>query len=204
MHTRPSFIFTLILCLVTAGCAALNYQDKTAEDLQRSKASIAQLNEQVASLNKEITLLKAEVQKMKAGEAPPVSEEKGAAASETEKKEKVKEVDISKNDEVKKPAEETPAVEAKATGIKDIKIKVLSGNGKLATARQFSKKLIDMGYRVEDIGNASRADYKANTIYFASNFKKEAQSLAARLGDKTVVKPLTWSSVYHIIVVAVP
>ncbi|HUH66684.1 MAG TPA: LytR C-terminal domain-containing protein [Syntrophales bacterium] len=200
MHMKPSFVFTLILCLVTAGCAALNYPDKNAEDLQRSKASIAQLNEQVASLNKEITLLKSEVQKMKDAEAAPVSEEKGTVSE----KEKVKEVDISKKDEVKKPAEESPAAEAKVTSIKDLKVKVLSGNGKLATARQFSKKLIAMGYRVEDIGNASRADYKANTIYFASNFKKEAQSLAARLGDKTVVKPLTWSSVYHIIVVAVP
>jgi hypothetical protein len=61
-----------------------------------------------------------------------------------------------------------------------------------------------MGYRVEDIGTATRTDYEVNTIYFASDYKTEGQRLAARLGGKTIAKPLTWSSVFHIIVVAVP
>jgi hypothetical protein len=59
------------------GCAALNITDKDSEDIQRSKASIARLNEQMASLSKEVSLLKSEVQKMK-GEEAGVPKEKEA------------------------------------------------------------------------------------------------------------------------------
>jgi hypothetical protein len=209
---RTLCIITLVFCLAISGCTALDYSGRnTTEELQRSKASIAQLNEQMASVNKELTLLKSEVQKMKeaevatkdssaAGEAG-APREKQAAVSETGKKEQV---DISKRDEIKKSADEKEAVAGKETILKNLKIKVLSGNGKLPTARQMSKKLIGMGYRVEDIGTATRTDYAVNTIYFASDYKTEAQQLAARLGGKTIAKPLTWPSVYHIIVVAVP
>jgi hypothetical protein len=211
---RALCVFTLVFCLAISGCAGLDLSGKNTEELQRSKASIAQLNEQIASVNKELTLLKSEVQKMKEVEASAkasstagetgASREKEAAVSETGKKEQVKEVDISKRDEMKKPADEKPAVQGKEISLKNLKVKVLSGNGKLPTARQMSKRLIGMGYRVADIGTASRADYTANTIYFAPDYKAEAQRLAARLGGKTIAKPLTWSSVFHIIVVAVP
>jgi hypothetical protein len=202
MYMRTLCIITLVFCLATSGCAGLDYSGKnTTEELQRSKASIAQLNEQIAAVNKELTLLKSEVQQMKEAEA---AAKDGSVAGETGKKEQVKEVDISKRDEMKKSADEKQAVEGKETSIKNLKLKVLSGNGKLPTARLMSKKLIAMGYRVADIGTATRADYTVNTIYFASDYKTEAQQLAARLGGKTIAKPLTWSSVFHIIVVAVP
>jgi len=215
MYMRTLCIFTLVFCLAISGCAALDFSGRnTTEELQRSKASIAQLNEQMASVNKDLTLLKSQVQKMKEAEAATkdssvagetgVPKEKEAAVSEAGKKEQVKEVDISKRDEMKESADEKQSVEGKETSLKNLKIKVLSGNGKLPTARQMSKKLIEMGYRVGDIGTANRADYAVNTIYFASDYKTEAQRLAARLGGKTIAKPLTWSSVYHIIVVAVP
>ena len=197
MYMRMLCIITLVFCLAASGCAALDSSSKnTTEELQRSKASIAQLNDQMAAVNKELTSLKSEVQKMKEAEA--------AAASEAGKKPQVKEVDISKRDEMKKSADEKQTVEGKETGIKNLKLKVLSGNGKLPTARLMSEKLIAMGYKVAEIGRATRADYTVNTIYFASDYKTEAQQLAARLGGKTIAKPLTWSSVFHIIVVAVP
>jgi hypothetical protein len=195
--------------LATSGCTALDSSSRnTTEELQRSKASIAQLNEQIASVNKELTLLKSEVQKMKEAEAAAgetaALREKQAAVTETGKKEQVKEVDVSKREEIKKSADEKQSTEGKETSLKNLKVKVLSGNGKLPTARQMSKRLITMGYRVEDIGTATRTDYTVNTIYFAPDYKTEAQRLAAQLGGKTIAKPLTWSSVFHIIVVAVP
>ncbi len=201
MYMRMLCIFTLVFCLATLGCTALDYSGRnTAEELQRSKASIAQLNEQMAAVNKELTLLKSEVQRMKESEAAtkdsPVAGETGVS--------KEKEAAVSKRDEVKKSADERQAVEGRETSLKNLKVKVLSGNGKLPSARQMSKKLVAMGYKVEEIGTANRMDYKVNTIYFASDYKTEAQSLAARLGGKTIAKPLTWSSVFHIIVVAVP
>ena len=208
MYIRILCIITLAFCLATSGCAGLDLSGKnTTEELQRSKASIAQLNDQIASVNKDLTLLKAEVQKMKEEEAARNEssvKEKEAAAAETGKKAQVKEVDISKKDEMKKSADEKRAVEGKETSLKNLKVKVLSGNGKLPTARQMSKRLITMGYSVADIGTAARTDYTVNTIYFAPDYKTEAQRLAAQLGGKTIAKPLTWSSVFHIIVVAVP
>ena len=156
MYMRALCIFTLVFCLAISGCAGLDLSGRnTTEELQRSKASIAQLNEQVAAVNKELTLLKSEVQEMKEAEAAakesPVagetgtSKEKEAAVSATSKKEQVKEVDISKRDEIKKSADEKQAVEGKATSLKSLKVKVLSGNGKLPTARQMSKRLIGNG-----------------------------------------------------------
>ena len=214
MYIRIICIITLVFCLATSGCAGLDSGRNTTEELQRSKASIAQLNEQVASVNKELTLLKSEVQKMKEAEAAKkessvagetgTSKEKDAAVAEMGKKAQVKEVDISKKDEIKKSADEKQSMEGKESSLKDLKVKVLSGNGKLPTARLMSKRLISMGYRVEDIGTATRTDYTVNTIYFNSGYKTEAQRLAAQLGGKTIAKPLTWSSVFHIIVVAVP
>jgi hypothetical protein len=215
MYMRTLCIFTLVYCLATSGCTALDYSGtNTTEELQRSKVSIAHLNEQMTAVNKEVTLLKSEVQKIKEAEATTkdssvagqtgATKEKEAAVSETSKKERVKEVDITKKDEMKKAADEKKAVEGKEISLKELKVKVLSGNGKLPTARQMSKRLIAMGYKVEDIGTATRTDYTVNTIYFASDYKTEAQRLAARLGGKSVAKPLTWSSVFHIIVVAVP
>jgi len=61
-----------------------------------------------------------------------------------------------------------------------------------------------MGYKIEDIGLASRMDFKVNTIYFAPEYQNEAENLAARLGGETISKPMTWPSVFHIILVAVP
>lgn len=169
--------------------------------MQRSKASIAQLNEQMAAVNKELASLKSEVQKMKGADA--VTKD-SSVTGEMGKKEQVNEVDISKRDEMKKPTDEKQSMEGTEASLKDLKVKVLSGNGKLPTAKQMSKRLVVMGYRVADIGIAVRADYKVNTIYYAPDYRAEAQRLAVQLGGKTIAKPLTWTSFFHIIVVAAP
>jgi hypothetical protein len=212
---RALCIFTLVFCSATIGCTALdNSSRNTTEELQRYKTSIARLNEQMAAVNKELTLLKSEVQRMKEAEAAAkdskvagetgISKEGEVVASEKGKKEEIKEVDITKRDETKKSADEKQVSAVRETDLRNLKVKVLSGNGKLPTAKDMSKRLTAMGYRVEEIGMANRTNYTANTIYFASDYKAEAQSLASRLGGKTIAKPLTWSSVFHIIVVAVP
>jgi len=191
-----------MVCLASSGCSALDFSGRnTTEELQRSKASIAQLNEQMAAVNKELASLKSEVQKMKGAEA--VTKD-SSVTGEMGKKEQVKEVDISKRDEMKKPTDEKKSMEGTEASLKDLKVKVLSGNGKLPTAKQMSKRLVVMGYRVADIGIAVRADYKVNTIYYAPDYRAEAQRLAVQLGGKTIAKPLTWTSFFHIIVVAAP
>ena len=65
-----------------------------------------------------------------------------------------------------------------------------------------SKKLKALGYRVEDTGLASRTNYRVHTVYYAAGYKSQAQRIAAQLGSGTVSSPLTWPSVFNVIVVA--
>ncbi len=191
-----------MLYLVLSSCSTVDKSGvNTTQELQRTKASIAQLNEQMAALNKEVSSLKLDVQKMKGAEA--VTKD-NSALGETGKKEQVKEIDISKREETKKLTDEKKAAEGREASFKSLKVKVLSGNGKLPAAKQMSRRLVAMGYRVDDIGIAARVDYKINTIYYAPDYKAEAQRLAVKLGGKTITKPLTWTSFYHIVIVAVP
>lgn len=219
MFARMLCIVTLIFCLTSSGCLSSRYSDKTTGDeLLKSKASIDALNEQMAALNKEIEALKNELQQIKeeqqkekadTEEASPIGQTAApedrviASVPEPEKKDKIQEIDIVK-EETKKAPEEKSFVSQKEITLKALRMKVLSGNGKLSTARDMSTKVAKMGYKSEDIGLASRADYRATTIYYAPEYRMEAEKLAARLGGETISKIMTWPSVFHIILVAVP
>jgi outer membrane murein-binding lipoprotein Lpp len=230
MYIRTLCVSVLVFSLAISGCVSSRYSDRgTREELLKSKAELYQLNEQMTALNKELEALRKEMQQIKQTEetnkaksgikettlisqASPVKEkqvaveEKSIKSSipEPEEKEQVKEADTVKKDEPKKTTSEKSAVQGKVLDIKALKVKVLSGNGKLSTARDMSNKLAAMGYKIEDIGVSPRSDFTVNTIYFASKYQKEAAHLAARLGNKTISKPLSWTSVFHIIVVAAP
>jgi|GEM_PF-418652 len=221
MFTRILCIVTLVLCLITSGCVSSRYSDRTAGDeLRKSKASIDTLNEQMAALNKEIEALKKELQQIKeekqkeaekadteevssSDQTGTTKEKLIASVPEPEKRDKIQEIDIVK-EEIKKTPEEKPIVSQKEITVKSLRMKILSGNGKLSAARDMSTKITKMGYKIEDIGLASRSDFKATTIYYAPEYRKEAEKLAARLGGETISKLMTWSSVFHIILVAVP
>ena len=85
--------------------------------------------------------------------------------------------------------------------VQNVKIKVLSGNGDIVSARSMSKRLSNMGYKVASIGSAPRSDFLTNTVYFDPEMQVEAKELALRLGTNTLIKPLSWPSVFNIIVV---
>jgi hypothetical protein len=183
----------------------------------------------VTSLNKELEALRKEIQQIKQTEvtkktesgikettlincAKPVIEKQSIAEGKTiqspvpepEKSKQIQEPQHVKKEALKKITSEKPSVQRKEIDIKTLKIKILSGNGKLSTARDMSEKLEGMGYKVEDVGISPRADFKKNMIYYAAGYQKDAERLAARLGNKSISKPLNWSSVFHIIVVAAP
>ena len=50
-----------------------------------------------------------------------------------------------------------------------LKIKVLSGDGNISTARSLSKQLKQMGHKNVPIDYAPRSDFKTNTIYYSKN-----------------------------------
>jgi len=82
-----------------------------------------------------------------------------------------------------------------------LKIKVLTGDGDLDTARQMTKKLMKLDYDIRHIGYAPRSDFKKNIIFFKPSSKKTGTRLLSELGGNTVMRPLTWSSMFDIIIV---
>jgi len=89
------------------------------------------------------------------------------------------------------------------TGLKrrDLKIKVLAGDGKMASASGMSKKLRRIGYRVAKVDRAPRSDFKVHTVYYGPSRQQAAMSLVKKLGRSAVARPLNWQSAFDIIVV---
>ena len=82
-----------------------------------------------------------------------------------------------------------------------LKIKVLSGDGNLASAHEMAKKLRSMGYKIKAVDSAPQPSFSRDTLYFTSNSLQQAKRLLSRLGDNAVLKPLTWPSVFDLIIV---
>ena len=87
--------------------------------------------------------------------------------------------------------------------LSDLKIKVLSGTGDLSSAKEMAKELEESGYKIKAVDFAPRSNFINNTIYFAEEYKRQAENLASSLGDENAaIKPLTWPSKFDLIVVA--
>jgi len=93
------------------------------------------------------------------------------------------------------------ATESSKEGSKDLKIKILSGDGDLGSARMMAKRLKEMNFEIRLIGHAPRSDFRANTVYYKPQFERQGRLLVSQLGDNTVMKPLTWSSIFDLIIV---
>jgi len=199
------------LALVLSGCMVEKsvYQKKVdeADSLSKEVVALQQHNKTLAEENEQ---LKQQVQKLSTktqepggtveSEAMAVPSEKEAPKVEEEKimappKEKVAET------HQVAPAQTVP--EKKDTGLKSIRLKVLSGNGKMSSAKKMTQKLTKLGYKVEVVGMATTPDYVTDTVYYKSGFEKKAADVARKLGGRTITKPISWSSVFDIIVVAV-
>lgn len=83
------------------------------------------------------------------------------------------------------------------------KIKVLSGDGNLRSAREMARRLEKIGYRVRAIDLAPHVSFSRNTVYFAPGFHGAAKGLVSSLGGKAILKPLSWPSIFDLIIVTV-
>jgi TolA-binding protein len=210
MKRRLSMALVVILCMAVSGCAAMrNWNGSLDRDIQKLKddneaykLSLQEKNGQIDTLNKQLSSLSREIETLKteSQQAPAVMQK---AIPKTEG------TDPLLKDQVSALKEKTAAVREKeaagiekGTGPKALRLKVLSGNGKISAAQAMSKKLKSLGYRVEDTGIASRKNYRVHTVYYAPGYKSQAQRIAAQLGRGAVSSPLTWPSVFNVIVVA--
>jgi outer membrane murein-binding lipoprotein Lpp len=80
-------------------------------------------------------------------------------------------------------------------------IKVLTGSDDLSQAKILAEFLTDSGFPVKAIDYATSRNFKYDTVYFGQEFENVAYRMAEALGDNSIVKIMTWDSVFDIIVV---
>ncbi len=80
-------------------------------------------------------------------------------------------------------------------------IKVLAGTTDMQSAKDMAAFLTRNGFPVRAVDYATTGGYKYDTVYYAEGFESHAQQLAETLGGKTIIKPLTWKSVFDVIAV---
>ena len=198
------------LALVLSGCMAEKsaYQKKVdeADSLGNEVVSLKQQNKTLAEENER---LRQQVQELSAGRQEPVgTAESAAVVAPAEKEalepaeEKIAESPKEKDAATSQAATAKTVPEKKDADIKSIRLKVLSGNGKMSSAKKMAGRLTKLGYKVEVVGMATTPDYATDTVYYKPGFEKKAADIAKRLGGKTITKPISWSSVFDVIVVA--
>ena len=209
MFRRSMCLITVLaLLMVLSGCFVTQntyrMKEEEAEALSKTVAELDQKNKELATQNEKLQAENNDLKKQAAAKDDMLQKKSEEIARQDAKQATmVNELDRMKAQLAKSKEatiEESPAAK-KPTGLKSIRIKVLSGDGKMASAKKMAKRMTSMGYKVESVGKADHSDYPAHTIYFASKYNKEAKALAKKLGKETITKPLTWKSVFNIIVV---
>jgi uncharacterized protein (DUF3084 family) len=207
---RRSLFLVALLTLLTAlsGClvtqSAYVQKEEELNALSKNAAELDKRNKDLAARSETLQAENSDLKKqlaMKDDLLQKRSEE--IARQDAKQAAMVNEVERMKAQQAKSGVadiKESPAA-GKTSGLKSIRLKVLSGEGKIDSAKRMAKRLTAMGYRVETVGMAESADYPANTVYFTAKYKKDAKTLASKLGKETIMKPLTWKSVFSIIVV---
>ncbi|MFH1080881.1 MAG: LytR C-terminal domain-containing protein [Pseudomonadota bacterium] len=97
---------------------------------------------------------------------------------------------------------EKMVLEEKLAKLRVVRIKVLTGDGSLASATQVAEIVKAMGYKVEKVDMAPAARFSRHTVFYAPDSRKDAENIVKRLGHNAVARPLSWPSVFNIIVVA--
>ena len=79
-------------------------------------------------------------------------------------------------------------------------VKVLTGTGDIRGAKMLANALRSSGYNVAVV-DYSASDIHQNTVFYATGYRNEALNMSRIMGRETIVKPLTWNSIFKIIVV---
>lgn len=207
-HRSICLITVLALLMVLSGCvvtqSTYRMKEEEAETLSKTVAELDQKNKELATQNEKLQTENNDLKKQAAAKDDLLQKKSEEIARQDAKQAAmVSELDrmkaqLAKSREV--TIEESP-VAKKPAGLKSIRIKVLSGDGKIGSAKKMAKRMTSMGYKVESVGMADHSDYPAITVYSVPKYNKEAKTLAKKLGKETITKPLTWKSVFNIIVV---
>ena len=205
-------IYFLILLVFAApvfqGCGILGFfkGDSSARD-KEIEATQKQVPKEVMRLTTENTSLKKEIDTLKKNNEK-VRNNNLREIAKVEDERKVLDDELKKlREENQKISRENKLLEERLKKIQQkedlrgLKIKVLSGDWNVTSVNRMAKRLMDLDYKIGRIGFAPRSNFKRNTVYFAPKFEKEGSNLVSSLGANTVLKPLTWSSIFDLIIV---
>ncbi len=212
MEKKGLCVFAILIVFLFSGCASLKCLDGSCErQIKELTVTNDDLKKETARLDaenkeKEKTILadRDEIARLK-GEKATLSALVKDLDGEVQKvkKEREEKAAAIKNETIaEKQKAEGAAVGAKESAAPAaLKIKVLAGDGKLASARKMAREIEKSGLKVEIVDLAPRANFAAHTVYYTSDAEKEAKDIAKIIGENAVLKRMTWSSAFQIIVV---
>jgi chromosome segregation ATPase len=192
MFQKCHFISIFVFIFVFGGCTAFEYLDGSSEEeIKKHRMTRTDLERELKDTEMENVYLKERVDVLeKDNERIRAENEKAPAILK------------SKTMEKKKETEQDEKTDAQAvTDIGKLKIKVLSGDGNIKSAKKMASRLKKMGYDVKRVDFAPKSTFSKNTLFFAKGIRKQAEALSRSLGGSTVIKPLSWYSIFDIIVV---
>lgn len=225
-----NFIYFLLLFLIIGftvpGCTALKYMDGSSDkqidkfiadkpsnkikalqnEVDSLKSQIRDRDDQISNLDTRLLNLTSQVNKIDIvkEENLILKEETQSLRGENQILKQEKQTLEEENQNLKAKLTE---FEQKVAALKTEKttrppkIKVLGSSRRLILAKKTAKKLEAMGYKVQKTGSTPKS-FATNTVYYTPDFRTEAERIVSTLGNKTISKPLTWKSIFDIIVVA--
>jgi hypothetical protein len=198
------FVMALAGCLVTQSAYVLKEEEASA--LAKTVSELDQKNKEIMAQNETLQAENSELKKQTAAKNDLLQKKSEAIASQdTKQAEMVNELDRIKvrlakleGTAVEEPAsaEKKPAADRKQP-----RIEVLSGDGKSNSANKMAARVRTLGYRVESVRMAKDSDYPTTTVYYATEYREEAEKLATKLGKEAITKPLPWESDFRLVVV---
>lgn len=220
MFRTYAFIFIMVIGAFLHGCATLEYLDGSSqEDVKKFKMNKSEMYDELQKLQAENETLRRQMASAEELNRQLREENEKKLAHVSEQNRSLnQEVDRLKQDQ-QRISQENEALKNKPAGVpaqtetapaapatvsknaKGLKIKVLYGNADPQSAAKMAQRLKNMGHDIQVVDQAPRSNFNITTIYFAPNSKYEAKRLISDLGDEILLKPLSWSSKFDLIVV---
>jgi predicted nuclease with TOPRIM domain len=207
MFRTHCLMIILGVFFIFQGCAVMQKVDgSTEEELQKFGMSrdemwdeMQRLESENEKLQSELSILREEHQRGQEliSQAEELRQENEALRNEKAELENR----LSELQQEEKEFEEKVSAPGQREDLGTLRIKELSGDGQISSAKQMAERLRKMGYEVESVDWAPRRNFSQNTVYFAPSVEKQANDLVTNLGGGTVSKPFSWDSVFDLIVV---
>jgi len=200
------------LGFIFQGCGVLEYLDGSQqEEVEALKMSKQQMLNEVERLKGENANLQRQIYTLQEENHRIINEPRNKIAELRGENKLLNEQISTLKEEKKRIGDENQVLTEKLTKLplqyelkKDIgklRVKVLSGDGDLYSAKEMREKLKSRGYQIELIDYASSPNFSQNTVFFKPKFKDEATRLVMSLGGNAISKPISWFSIFDLIVV---